>query len=136
MNILRRQTILLALSLAAVLGLSLSASAAELSAADKHFLAAYEQVRIALTSDDLVNAKALAADLEKDGVPLENCKTLAEAREAFSVVSQKAVRLAKGQSGYYIAYCPMLKKEWVQTSTQISNPFAGEEMRTCGEIRK
>jgi hypothetical protein len=30
----------------------------------------------------------------------------------------------------------MLKKEWVQTSTTISNPYGGKEMVSCGEIKK
>lgn len=30
----------------------------------------------------------------------------------------------------------MVKKDWVQTSEKISNPYAGKEMLTCGSIKK
>lgn len=136
MKTIRRQTAVIAFALATVCGLSLGASPAELSEADKQFLSAYEQVRIALADDDLVNARAEAADLGGDGAAIEWSDTLADAREAFAVVSLKAVRLAKGRPGYYVAYCAKIDKEWVQTSTKISNPYGGRDMLTCGEIRK
>jgi hypothetical protein len=30
----------------------------------------------------------------------------------------------------------MLKKDWVQTSTTVANPYAGKDMVSCGEIQK
>jgi len=30
----------------------------------------------------------------------------------------------------------MLKKDWVQTSEKIGNPYYGKEMAGCGEIKK
>jgi hypothetical protein len=30
----------------------------------------------------------------------------------------------------------MVKKDWVQTSKQISNPYAGKEMLTCGVVKQ
>lgn len=43
--------------------------------------------------------------------------------------------MAEGQEGYYAAKCPMVKKSWVQTSTEIKNPSYGKEMLTCGVIK-
>ena len=57
-------------------------------------------------------------------------------RVTFEKISDKAKELAAGQSGYYVVHCPMLKKDWVQTSEKIANPNYGKEMATCGEIRK
>ncbi len=110
--------------------------AAPLSDADKQFLARYEKVRSALAADDIGAVKAAAGDLGEEGAPLANSGSLKDARAAFGKLSDKAKQLAAGQSGYYVAYCPMLKKEWVQTSEKIANPYGGKEMVTCGEIKK
>ena len=59
-----------------------------------------------------------------------------DARAAFGKLSDKAVKAAAGQNGYYVAHCPMKNKDWVQTSTTISNPYGGKDMVGCGEIKK
>src|SRR5438045_1233632 len=110
--------------------------AAPLSDTEKQFLIRYEKIRSALADDDLANAKAAAADLGAEGAPLAQSTSLKDARAAFEKLSDKAKQLAAGQSGYYVAHCPMLKKDWVQTSEKIANPYGGKEMVTCGEIKK
>lgn len=110
--------------------------AAPLSDTDKQFLAGYEKVRSALAADDLNSVKTAAADLGADGADLAKADSLKNARVAFEKVSDKAKQLAAGQSGYYVVHCPMLKKDWVQTSEKIANPYGGREMTTCGEIKK
>jgi|SRR2546430_9345599 len=110
--------------------------AASLSEADKQFLARYEKVRSALAADDLANAKAAASDLRDEGVALVKSSSLKEARVAFETLSDKAKKLVAGQAGYYVVNCPMLKKDWVQNSEKIGNPYYGKEMAGCGEIKK
>jgi hypothetical protein len=110
--------------------------AAPLSDADKQFLARYEKVRNALAADDLAAARTAAGDLGDEGAELSKSSSLKDARAAFEKLSNKAKQLAAGQSGYYVAHCPMLKKDWVQTSEKIANPYGGKEMVTCGEIKK
>ena len=112
------------------------AQAASLSDSDKQFLVGYEKVRSALAADDLAGAKTAAADLGDDGAPLTKSSSLKEARVAFEKLSDKAKQLVAGQSGYYVVNCPMLKKDWVQTSEKIGNPYYGKEMESCGEIKK
>lgn len=107
-----------------------------LSDTDKQFLAGYEKVRAALAADDLDKAKTAAGDLRDEGGALAKSGSLKEARVAFEKLSEKAKTLAAGQSGYYVVNCPMLKKDWVQNSEKISNPYAGKQMLTCGEIKK
>ena len=63
------------------------------------------------------------------------CK-IAIAREEFSKLSEHAIKLASGQSGYYVVNCPMVHKDWVQPAGQLSNPYAGQSMPTCGMIKK
>ena len=111
-------------------------SADELAPADKQFLSGYEKVRVALVADDLSGAKAAAGSLGESGSGLATSSSLKEARSAFDKLSDNAKKLAKGQSGYYVVHCSMLKKDWVQTSTNIGNPYAGKEMAECGEVVK
>ena len=111
-------------------------AAGSLSESEKQFLAVYEKARTALAADDLSGAKAAANDLGSEGADLAKSNSLKEARAAFEKLGDKAKQLATGQSGYYVAHCPMLKKDWVQTSEKIANPYYGKEMASCGEIKK
>jgi hypothetical protein len=113
-----------------------SASAATLSDKDKQFLSGYEKTHTALAADDLNGAKAATNDLGSEGAELSKSSSLKEARTAFERLSAKAKQLAAGQPGYYVYHCPMLKKDWVQTSTTTANPYAGKDMVGCGEIQK
>ncbi len=120
----------------ALIGFALSLQAAALSDQDRQFLAAYGKVHDALVADDLDGAKQAAADLGPAGADLSKSKSLDEARSAFGKLTDKAVKLAAGKSGYYVAHCPMKNKDWVQTSTTIANPYGGKEMVSCGEIKR
>ena len=113
-----------------------SARAATLSDQDKQFLAGYEKIHAALAADDLAATKTAAKDLGGEGADIANSASLKDARVSFEKLNARAKTLVAGQSGYYLVHCPMLKKDWVQTSTAIANPYAGKEMATCGEIRK
>lgn len=129
------------LKMLAALALSLaltyvSASAANLTDQEKKFLAGYEKAHVAQTSDNLDGAKAAAPELGDAGAELGKSASLKDARAAFEKLSDKAKQLTSGQSGYYLVNCPMLKKDWVQTSTTIANPYGGEDMATCGEVKK
>src|SRR2546422_11275700 len=123
-------------ALFAAMALAVSLQAANLSDQDKQFLVAYGKAHDALVADDLAGAKKAGADLGPDGANLSKSTSLDEARSAFGKLSDKAVKLASGQSGYYVAHCPMKNKDWVQTSTTIANPYGGKEMVSCGEIKK
>jgi len=124
---------LLALSLAFI---QFSASAATLTDQDKQFLAGYEKIHTALAADDLSGATSAAKELGEGGGDIAKAKSLDEARAIFEKLSAKAKGLAAGQSGYYVVNCPMLKKDWVQTSTTVTNPYTGKAMVSCGEIQK
>ena len=110
--------------------------AAPLSDSEKQFLASYDKIRLALAADDLSGAKTAAADLGVEGSKLAKSESLKEARAAFEKLSDKAKQLAAGQAGYYVVNCPMLKKDWVQMTEKIGNPYYGKEMATCGEVKK
>lgn len=113
-----------------------ASSAAELSADDKQFLAGYEKVRSALAADDLKGATEAAGELGEAGSTFAQSDKIDAARAEFTKMSDRAIQLGRGQSGYYVVNCPMLKKDWLQNSTKISNPYAGKSMPECGVIKK
>lgn len=125
----------LAACLLTSLAMTTSVPAAELSVADKAFLAQYETVHAALAADNLAEAKKAATTMGEDGAPLARSETIAAARKEFETMSERALKLAAGQAGYYHVNCPMLKKDWVQTSKEVSNPYGGKEMLTCGAVK-
>ena len=127
---------LFVLALVSVVALSLRSNAAELTDSDKQFLAGYEKVRAALAADNLPEAKKAATEMGDEGTALTKADSLIIGRREFEKMSARAIELTKGQSGYYRVNCPMLKKDWVQTSEKISNPYAGREMLTCGVVKK
>ncbi len=129
----------LKITAAIALGLALASSlafAANLSEQDKKFLSGYEKAHIALNADNLDGAKATVPELGNDGAELSKSTSLKDARAAFEQLSAKAKQLTAGQTGYYVVNCPMLKKDWVQTSTTIANPYGGKDMATCGAVKK
>lgn len=120
----------------ALMVIPFSAHAANLSDKDKQFLTGYEKVHTALAADDLVSAKSAAKDLGEDGSEIAKANSLNDARASFEKLSVRAKSMVAGQSDYYVLHCPMLKKDWFQTSTTVANPYGGKEMASCGEIQK
>jgi len=112
------------------------AQSANLLDQDKKFLTSYEEIHAALAADDLASAKAAATELGDSGSDIAKANSLKDARAGFGKISAHAKTIAAGQSGYHVAHCPMLNKDWVQTSTTISNPYGGKGMVGCGEIQK
>jgi len=130
---------------------------APLDDSQKQFLAQYERVRAALAADDLATAKKAAAvvaamagnrhESETDAPPgyvldarkFAEAGSLAQAREIFMSFSKRAIHVAEGKPGYYVAHCPMVPNNegrWVQTTRAISNPYMGKAMPRCGSVEK
>jgi len=120
----------------AITAIAVSAQGANLSDKDKQFLAGYEKVHTALAADDLSTAKSAAKDLGEEGNGIATAGSLKDARARFEKLSTRAKTLSAGRSGYQVFHCPMLNKDWVQTSTTVANPYGGKEMASCGEIQK
>ena len=116
--------------------LVVTAKAAQMTEENAKFLDGYEKVHQALVADDLTGAKKAADELRSQGSELANAKSLSEARSAFEKLSAEAEKIAAGQPGYFVLRCPMLKKDWVQTSAKVANPYGGKEMIECGEVKK
>jgi len=129
---------------------------APLDSDQKQFLAQYELVRAALAADDLPATKKAAAVVAamtvihhengvdappgyvQDARKFASADSLKDAREVFKSFSKRAVHVAGGKPGYYVAHCPMVPNnegDWIQTSKEIANPYFGKGMLTCGSIQ-
>jgi hypothetical protein len=112
-------------------------------------LKAYHQVHDALAKDDLAAAKSAANDLAEKAsaakctstpqhaAELARTDSLEKARVHFKAISEECIKMAAGVDGAYAFTCPMAKADWLQSdSKQVSNPYMGKKMPTCGELKK
>jgi phosphosulfolactate phosphohydrolase-like enzyme len=125
------------------------ASARQASSEEAACLKAYHQIHDALAKDDLAAAKKLAGELAETATAakcattpqraaeLAKSESLEKAREHFKAISEECIKMAAGIEGQFVFTCPMVKADWLQTdSKQVSNPYMGKKMPTCGEIMK
>ena len=70
------------------------------------------------------NAVSLADDLVKT-------------RAAFGLLSDAVIKLSDdaGLGELKVAFCPMVRKSWIQQDGDLANPYYGSEMLTCGSFR-
>jgi len=110
----------------------------------------YLTIQTALVNDDLAPLGAAAKSLQQgagalgaDGSALAAAAartaaagTLEAARAAFGDLSTAIIAYAdktkQPVEGKIVAFCPMVKKSWVQTEGTIANPYYGKAMATCG----
>ncbi len=119
----------------------------------KPALDSYLALQTALAADSLPDAQKAAAafvtQAERLGPAL--AKTIApakavsgatgikDARTAFGELSDAMLALAGDGTGgkdVRVAYCPMAKKSWLQTGSEIANPYYGASMLRCGSFTK
>ncbi len=108
-------------------------------------------VHAALAHDTMVGVTAQAATLREmataandpavatAAADLARQTTLADARRAFGAVSDALVVYARSHAdvraaGVRVAYCPMLRKSWLQKDGPVQNPYYGNRMLACGEL--
>ncbi|HQL53252.1 MAG TPA: efflux RND transporter periplasmic adaptor subunit [Phycisphaerae bacterium] len=64
-------------------------------------------------------------------------KDIAAQRDLLRDVSKELIRLLRispPAEPLYIAYCPMVKADWVQEGRTVNNPYMGQEMPRCGMV--
>ena len=126
-------------------------------------VAPYLQIQIGLAGDDLAAAqtganaylKALksaptgeaaeeVADLKAPATTIASASEIAAARAAFLELSREVSSLIKhigvtSDTPLYVAHCPMAfggkGGDWVQSSTQVANPYYGSMMFRCGSVK-
>jgi hypothetical protein len=78
--------------------------------------------------------------IDMAALSLTGAADLADARERFGTLSEAIADYMTGlhlspPEGVRAAYCPMVKKPWMQEGSTIANPYYGSEMLTCGDWR-
>ena len=81
------------------------------------------------------------AAIVKAAKSVEDAADLKTAREAFGPLSDAVIAAGTAEGwkdlpDLRVAYCPMVKKSWLQKDDAIQNPYYGTAMLTCGEIKK
>ena len=128
-------------------------AAAAAGATLKPIIDSYLRIQLALNVDSLADIKndargiaAEAAKLGSSGAPmqtaageLQQAGDLKAARAAFGSLGDAVMIYAKDAGAgigddVKVAYCPMLRKYWLQKGETIRNPFYGREMADCGRI--
>ena len=137
-----------------------SKPAANVSLKDDKLNAVYQHyihLTTALTNSDPSEAKVAAAAIEAGAKEVEGASTVAGAaakissaanieaqRKELSELSNEFISLVK-KSGLnsgevYVEYCPMALNDegayWLSNSKEIRNPYFGESMLTCGEVKE
>jgi len=130
----------------------------KLTEPDRAMLKKYESIRVALAQDDLGLAQRSAVALVSSykerrqvaaaALALSKANSLEPARDAFSIMSIEAVKMARNHKEYYVIGCSMNQcpapcencqmwrfSDWVQSDPAIANPFMGKASPHCGVIR-
>ncbi|MCU7551845.1 DUF3347 domain-containing protein [Chitinophagaceae bacterium LB-8] len=116
----------------------------------------YIHLTTALTNSDAAEAKIAANAIEAGSKELDGGSSIASSaakitaasnidaqRTAYSKLSNDMIALVKksGLSGgeLYVDFCPMALNEkganWISASKEIRNPYLGEKMMKCGEVK-
>lgn len=81
----------------------------------------------------------LPKDASKQAKAVADAKDIKAAREAFKKLNESFVAYLKDHpdqdKALRVAYCPMAKASWVQTGSEINNPYFGKSMLTCGTFK-
>ncbi|MBW8682990.1 DUF3347 domain-containing protein [Chitinophaga rhizophila] len=117
----------------------------------------YAQLTTALTNGDAKAAQLAGNAIEAGAGALKDGGALAQSaakitatadieaqREAYSTLSNELIGLVKqaGVAGgvLYVDYCPMAMEDkggyWLSGVEEIRNPYFGESMMTCGEVKE
>lgn len=78
--------------------------------------------------------------LLKDAAQISRSKNVEQQRDRFATLSTNMYALAKAvklnTEPVYYSYCPMKKSYWLSNNKAIKNPYYGNAMLTCGEVKE
>lgn len=104
---------------------------------------------VAASAGDLVKAvhdadqqtvnEAAKAKLLRDADAIAQSKDLKQQRQHFAILSENMFKLAKAvklsADPVYQQYCPMKDASWLSPDKAIRNPYYGNAMLTCGNVK-
>jgi len=113
----------------------------------------YLRIQEALSADSLDGIKDAARRIASEATTLgssggtigsaageiQQADDLKAARAAFGTLGDAIMTYTRASNasvgdGVNVAYCPMVRKHWLQKGTRIQNPFYGKGMLECGRI--
>ena len=93
-----------------------------------------------LSAADKTNWTKYAAKLQFDARHITENSNIAHQREHFATLSENMFAATKAlklnTATVYRDYCPMKKTYWLSEAAAIKNPYYGNEMLTCGEVKQ
>jgi Cu(I)/Ag(I) efflux system membrane fusion protein len=140
-----------------ILFIAALSGAATLHASDamKAIVGSYLEIQARLAGDKIEGIKPAAQaigeqaarmgksgdDIVKTAKALEQAADLKTARDAFGPLSDAVIAAGNAENwkdvpDVRVAYCPMVKRSWVQKEETIRNPYFGASMLSCGEFKK
>ena len=84
------------------------------------------------------NVKKLPETVATEAETLSKASDLKAARAAFKPLSDSLIKYLADhhiKEAYIEVYCPMANASWLQADKNVNNPYLGQEMPTCGEIK-
>ena len=127
---------------------------------DKNKAEAYEHyihLKDALVASDLKEAQIAGKELADELKKIEGCEITAgvatkianasdlkEQRAKFTPLSSDIIAMMKNteivSGNLYVEYCPMANDGkggyWLSSNSEIENPYYGDEMLNCGEVKE
>ncbi|MBE9583409.1 DUF3347 domain-containing protein [Mucilaginibacter sp. JRF] len=119
-------------------------------------LASYIALKNDLVKSDAAASQKSATKLQQELIEVKGCSEaatlagdiaatdkIADQRKAFLTLSKDVITLAKGiKTGKpsFVAFCPMANEGkggyWLSEAKEIKNPYYGDDMLECGEVKE
>lgn len=105
---------------------------------------ALEKVNMSVFTGSSHNAwMSYSSDLKNALQHVQHLKTIEDVRKTFQQVSEGMIDLTKSFNPFeqtlYVQFCPMADDNkganWLSTEEEIRNPYFGDAMLTCGEVK-
>ena len=96
----------------------------------------FQAERAGVAPDKAEDCQKLLAEIATAAREIKSAEALDAVRAAFFELSKPLGRYRRltGDLDSKVAYCPMVKKAWVQPGDEVGNPYLGTEMPNCGQI--
>lgn len=93
-----------------------------------------------LTAAEQKTFQSVQVKLLADATAIAASKEIGKQRDLFSSLSASMITLAKAtrlsDAPVYVDYCPMKKSYWLSEQQAIKNPYYGNSMLTCGNVKE
>lgn len=121
-----------------------SSSLSETKAGAQKMIGALEAVdTVKFTGEQKVAFGEQVAKIKENAAHIVETSEIAHQREHLNPITDGIYNLLKsfgGSKTMYYDFCPMANKDqggyWVSESKEIKNPYFGEEMLSCGEVKE